>query len=100
MDYVKFNAQSDVKDSVNAFILNNYGFMEGTDEYDCILYVIIGIMHSYGFVDKDGDVNAMSFVNFLSYPQFQSELKDNLTRMMEWLVEMGGEKLDLFVNCE
>lgn len=95
------DVKDEVAEAIDAFILNNYGFLKGTDEYDFILYQILGIMTSYGFIDKDGDfIQPGSIINFLGYDQFKSELKTGLARYMDWIVEMGGEKLDLFVNCE
>lgn len=93
--------QDEVAEAVDAFILNHYGFIKGSEEYDFIYPQIFGLMQSYGYVDKDGDVvEPRNFLLFLTYPQFQDELKAGLAQLMEWEVEMGGNKLDLFVNCD
>lgn len=95
------DANDEVAEAVDAFILNNYGFLKGTDEYDSIYAQIFGLMQSYGYVDRDGDVvEPRNFLLFLGYDQFKCELKTTLASYMDWIVEMGGEKLDLFVNCE
>ena len=95
------DANDEVAEAVDAFILNNYGFLKGTDEYDFIYAQIFGLMQSYGYVDRDCDVvEPRNFILFLGYDQFKCELKTNLARYMDWIVEMGGEKMNLFVNCE
>jgi hypothetical protein len=95
------DVKDEVAEAVDAFILNNYGFLKGTDEYDFIYPQIFGLMQSYGYVDRDGDVvEPRNFLLFLGYDQFKNELKTSLAGYMDWIVEMGGEKLDLFVNCE
>lgn len=98
-------AKAEISEAVDAFILNNYGFLKGTDEYDFIYPQIFGLMQSYGYVDRDGDVvDQVSFINFLSYDQFRDELKSTLVRYMDWLNENvefgGGKKINLFINCE
>lgn len=98
-------AKAEISEAVDAFILNNYGFLKGTDEYDFIYPQIFGLMQSYGYVDRDGDVvEPRNFLLFLGYDQFKSELKTSLARYMDWLNENvefgGGKKIDLFVNCE